>query len=191
MGAQNTSASSPPPAADDGRRGFFAKASAALLGGLVIAGPLAAGVAAFLDPLRRKTGKGEFLRVATLDALPADGGPRRFPVIAVRRDAWNRYPPEPIGAVFLRRVNTPDKVEAFNVTCPHLGCSVAFNAPRDIFQCPCHSSAFALDGAVMSGPSPRGMDTLACEIRDGQGVAEVWVKFENFYTGRTEKDPKA
>ncbi len=187
--------SSPPsaaqPAPDDDRRGFFAKASAIAIGGLLVVCPFLAGLSVFADPLRRKAGGGQFLRVARLDALAADGAPRRFPVIATRRDAWTKYPPSPIGAVFLRRINSAAQVEAFNVICPHLGCSVSFDAPRDIFQCPCHTSAFDVEGQVISGPSPRGLDTLECEIRGDGSDAEVWVKFENFYTGRTDKEAKA
>jgi menaquinol-cytochrome c reductase iron-sulfur subunit len=178
------------PSADD-RRGFFAKFSAVVIGGLLVVCPFLAGLSVFADPLRRKGGNGQFLRVARLDALPADGKPRRFPVIADRRDAWTKHPPAPIGAVYLRRDSGQDKVEAFNVICPHLGCSVSFDAPREIFQCPCHTSAFDLEGDVLSGPSPRGLDTLPCEVRDDGSGTAVWVKFENFFTGRTAKDPKA
>jgi menaquinol-cytochrome c reductase iron-sulfur subunit len=158
---------------------------------LLVVCPFLAGLSVFADPLRRKSGNGQFLRVARLDALAEDGAPRRFPVVADRRDAWTKYPPAPIGAVFLRRVKSPAQVEAFNVICPHLGCSVSFNAPRDIFQCPCHTSAFDVEGQVLSGPSPRGLDTLECEIRDNGSGSEIWVKFENFHTGRTDKEPKA
>lgn len=191
MAASHAQSQVPPLAEGDHRRGFVAKAVATVVGGLLVVCPFLAGLRVFADPLRRTSGRGDFLPVTQLDAIPADGSPRRFPVIAVRRDAWTKYPPAPIGEVYLRRVSTDAKVEAFNVICPHLGCSVAFNAPRDIFQCPCHTSAFALDGAVLSGPSPRGLDSLECEIRTGRGGEEVWVKFENFYTGRTAKEPKA
>jgi menaquinol-cytochrome c reductase iron-sulfur subunit len=161
-----------------------------LIGALVIICPFLASLAVFLDPLRRTSARGALLPVAPLDALPENGAPRRFPVIAARHDAWNKYPPEPIGAVYLRRVSEEPGVEAFNVICPHLGCPVGFNAERDIFQCPCHTSAFQLDGAVVSGPSPRGLDKLECEIRNDGGHERVWVKFENFHTGRTEKVEK-
>jgi len=176
------------------RRGFFAKAAAVLIGTVVVVCPFLAGTAAFLDPLRpprRKSDRGQFLRVASLDAVPADGTPRRFQVIAVRRDAWNRYPPGPIGAVYLRRTGKGKEVEAFNETCPHLGCAVSFIPQRDIFQCPCHTSAFnPNNGDVLSGPSPRGLDKLDCEVRTEDGRDEVWVKYEDFYTGRTVQEAK-
>jgi hypothetical protein len=53
---------------------------------------LAAGLLTLLDPLRRKAGISGFVHVTSLSALPEDGTPRRFPVIADRVDAWNKFP---------------------------------------------------------------------------------------------------
>lgn len=39
--------------------------------------------------------------------------------------------------------------------CTHLGCTVRFDAERACWQCPCHGSRFALDGAVLDGPATR------------------------------------
>ena len=55
--------------------------------------------------------------------------------------------------------------------CPHLGCVVPWEAPEDVFNCPCHSSLFTKVGEVMSGPAPRPMDLFPVEIRGD----EVWV----------------
>ena len=106
MAAPQSSPPSAPPqlASDDDRRGFFAKACAIFVGGLLVVCPFLAGLSVFADPLRRKAGNGQFLRIARLDALAEDGAPRRFPVVATRRDAWTKYPPAPIGEVFLRRI---------------------------------------------------------------------------------------
>ena len=78
--------------------------------------------------------------------LPDDGTPRKVPVIADRTDAWNTYPAEPIGAVFLRR--TGGKVTALQVICPHAGCSINFegSAAAGKFFCPCHAASFDLAG---------------------------------------------
>jgi len=89
--------------------------------------PATVGVVTFLNPLRQKSQSGQFMRLASLDVLPDDGTPRKVPVIADRTDAWNTYPAEPIGAVFLRR--TGAKVTALQVICPHAGCSINFEAP--------------------------------------------------------------
>ena len=107
--------------------------------------------------------------------------------MAGRVDAWNKYPNAPIGAIYLRRTGD-GQVEALNVVCPHAGCFIDFLSGEKKFYCPCHNSRFGLDGAIADrkSPSPRGMDSLEVEVRNG---TEVWVKFQNFQTGHSEKVP--
>jgi menaquinol-cytochrome c reductase iron-sulfur subunit len=192
--------------ADPARRdmlwGFLAAATGLVVGLF----PLGAGLMVFLDPLRGKKrvpasvpdGGSEFLKIATLDAVPDDGIPRRFPVIADLTDAWNFSPGQPVGAVYVRREQGKKEVQVFHATCPHAGCSVAYSHDADpknrLYKCPCHNSAFDLEGEKVNlpgkeNPSPRPMDTL--EV-DEQKLAsgEVWVKFLNFYTGIHEKKAK-
>jgi Rieske Fe-S protein len=127
--------------------------------------------------------------VTTLDALPADGIPRKFAVLADRVDAWNRYSGVPIGAVYLRHT-AEGRIEALHVVCPHAGCFVDFLPGRGNFLCPCHNSAFTIDGRIAdtASPSPRDMDSLQVELRNER---EIWVKFENFKAGRADKVPVA
>lgn len=40
-------------------------------------------------------------------------------------------------------------------SCTHMGCLVAFNGVEREWECPCHGSRFALDGAVLQGPATR------------------------------------
>jgi Rieske Fe-S protein len=173
--------------ADGDRRSFGIKVAAGIIGALVAVVPLFAGAITFFDPLfRRRAGGGKWVRIATLDALPKVGEIYRFPVITERDDKWTLYPPGPIGAVFLRRVNEREKPLAFTTDCPHLGCSVDF---RDgIFKCPCHNSTWTIDGARInpeSCPSPRDLDELKdVEIRNEN---EVWVRFKRFRAGIAEQ----
>jgi quinol---cytochrome c reductase iron-sulfur subunit, bacillus type len=177
------------------RRNVLAAVAATLIGAFVGLVPFAAGLVMFLDPLlKRKSkaggqaGKLQPLRVASLDALPADGTPVQVPVIADLTDAWNREPNQPIGAVYLRRHG--DQVTCFNAICPHAGCFVGYADDRKVFQCPCHTSSFELDGQrIMPSPSPRNMDELAVDaekLKEG----EVWVEFVNYYPGKEEREEK-
>jgi len=171
------------------RRNFLAKALALALGSLAYAVPALAGIVAFLNPLRQKSQAGQFLRVGSLDMLPEDGTPLEVSIVADRTDAWNRFPNEPIGAVFLRRTGK-DVVEALNVVCPHAGCSVQHQEGSGKLFCPCHGATFDLAGKRLdeTSPSPRDLDTLEAEIRNG---TEVWVRFQNFRTGIAEKVEEA
>jgi Rieske Fe-S protein len=181
------------------RRNFLAGAAAVVIGGILSLFPLGVGTLLFLDPiLRRKSKEGghggehsgrPFRRVATVEALPADGTPVQVPVIADLTDAWSRESNQPIGAVYLRKL-ADGNVECFNAICPHAGCFVAFSGERKVFQCPCHTSSFELDGQrIMPSPSPRDMDALAVDekkLKDG----EIWVQFVNYYPGHEEREAK-
>ena len=168
----------------ENRRCFLGQAAAVAFGAAAIAAPVTVCAAAFLNPLRQKSQGGEFLRLASLDAVPADGTPVKTPVVADRVDAWNRFPAEAIGAVFLRR--TDKGVEALQVICPHAGCSINYDVPAKKFFCPCHAASFDLNGARTdaTSPSPRNMDSLEVEIRH---KTEIWVKFQAFGTGTVKK----
>lgn len=167
------------------RRDFLTKAAAIGIGAAATLVPAGAGLITLLDPLRHKARAGSFLRVTTLAALPDDGAPRQFPVVADRQDAWNRFPQVRVGAVYLSKTG-PKEVQALNVVCPHAGCFVNYSANHNHYICPCHDSVFALDGAIKnsSSPSPRPLDTMEVKVSDDGGV---WVKFENYRAGVHEK----
>jgi Rieske Fe-S protein len=170
------------------RRGFFKKVLASVLGTVIAVVPFAAGLAVWLDPVRRKTkAGGQLVRVGTLSALPDDGVPRKFTVLASRVDAWNKSPETAVGAVYLRREKGA-KPRAFNVVCPHAGCFVDYLPAKNGYLCPCHNSTFALDGKIndAKSPSPRGLDELEVEVRND---SEIWVKFQNYRAGVSEKVP--
>ena len=173
------------PERQPGRRSFLTAALAIACGGLATLTPVAAGVWAFLDPLRRKGSAASFLPVTEIAAIPADGVPRQFAVIAERTDAWTGFTAEPIGAVYLRRGEGSDTVEALSATCPHAGCFVEMESTGRCFRCPCHNSTFTLDGGIVSpSPSPRPMDALECRVAKN-GAVEV--KWERFRAGVAEK----
>ena len=189
----------PEEAPPEQRRGFLAALAAIIAGSVALLTPAAVGIVAFLNPLRQKGRAERFIRVASLDALPEDGTPQKFSIVADRTDAWNFFPAVPIGAVYLRRAGK-DGVEALQAVCPHAGCTIGLEAADDgphpnplpkgegtakaglKFFCPCHAASFELTGKRLGAdsPSPRDMDSLAAQIRDG---GEVWVKFQNFVTG--------
>jgi Rieske Fe-S protein len=55
-------------------------------------------------------------------------------------------------------------VVAFSPQCPHLGCAYHWDERNKEFLCPCHTSTFAPDGRVLSGPAPRPLDRLKVKV---------------------------
>lgn len=185
----------PPPTE---RRSFLTSAAAIVVGAIVAIFPFAAGLGVLFDPLRRR-GKGaagvdsedavQFVRIGPLDVLPADGVPHQFVLTDDVVDAWTRSPAQRVGTAFLMRTDAKagPQITAFSSVCPHLGCAVDFNAPAGEFECPCHASAFAKDGAKLFGPSLRGLDPLAVKLVDTGGQQEIWVERARFRTGISER----
>ena len=168
------------------RRSFLTQATAIVVGGLAGLVPFVSGVLYFLDPIvrHRKAAGGTvgFLRAANVSQLPTDGTPERFTLRADVHDAWTLYRNRVLGSVYLRLMPN-GQVIAFNDTCTHLGCKVDYQASNKQFFCPCHQSAFDLDGIKKNKTPPRNMDDLVVEIRDG----EVFVEYQNFITARPDK----
>ena len=95
------------------RRGFLAAIAAVAAAGLAFLAPVWSGIRVALDPLGRAGEDPDLVRVASLAALPADGVPRKFRILADKIDAWNTHVNFPVGTVYLRR--TGDSVEALDV----------------------------------------------------------------------------
>ena len=57
-----------------------------------------------------------------------------------------------------------DKAVAFAPQCTHLGCAYHWDEPSKTFVCPCHTSAFSIDGKVLGGPAPRPLDRYEIKI---------------------------
>lgn len=179
---------------DATRRGFFSEVLAFCIGAAILAVPLVSGLALFFDPLfrrNRRSSTGEdprrdpegFLRVASLASLPENGRPQIFTVYDDLVDAWTKFANQPIGRVYLRKL-LDGRVTAFNVRCPHLGCAVDYRASRNDYFCPCHMSAFNLDGQRENEIPPRGMDSLDVKVKNG---TEIWVRYQVFKAGTPEK----
>jgi glycine/D-amino acid oxidase-like deaminating enzyme/nitrite reductase/ring-hydroxylating ferredoxin subunit len=54
-------------------------------------------------------------------------------------------------------------LNAFDATCPHLGCLVHWNSTERSFDCPCHGSRFDTAGRVINGPANVGLTPAELE----------------------------
>ncbi|MCL5291517.1 MAG: Rieske (2Fe-2S) protein [Actinobacteria bacterium] len=60
-------------------------------------------------------------------------------------------------------------VNAINAACPHVRCKLGWNANTKRFDCPCHGSAFTIDGKRLYGPAPRDMFAMKLRL-EGKNI---------------------
>jgi Rieske Fe-S protein len=68
-----------------------------------------------------------------------------------------------------------DKFVAFEATCTHKGCKVAYDSKSHTIQCPCHNAAFSptQHGKVLSGPPPKALPEVPLTVNKKQGTITV------------------
>ncbi|PRP95404.1 Cytochrome b6-f complex iron-sulfur subunit [Enhygromyxa salina] len=173
-----------PSEGDDTRRAFLKVGVGALGAGLaavVVAPALRYSLWPLAEGVEVTSGGDEFVVVGKRDQFGAV--PVKVDIFADRVDAWNRTKNVKIGSAWV--VELDGQLHAFSSVCPHLGCAVDYEAESDKFVCPCHDSAFGLDGAHEAGPSPRPLDQLEFEEQqDGKLLA---IRFERFKQGIEDK----
>jgi len=65
-------------------------------------------------------------------------------------------------------IHTESGFTALSLTCTHLGCTLEPNETG--FACPCHNSAFDVDGNVTHGPAVTPLQVLRIEITEDKNV---------------------
>jgi nitrite reductase/ring-hydroxylating ferredoxin subunit len=74
-----------------------------------------------------------------------------------------------VGTLDILLVRNGDTVYAMHDRCAHLGCALHTGTLEgDTVVCPCHGSAFALDGTVVRGPATADQPALAVRVQDGK-----------------------
>lgn len=70
--------------------------------------------------------------------------------------------------------------------CTHLGCAVPWEPEVGQFVCPCHASAFEMDGDLINPPAPRPLDRFPVEISDGQVRVDTGERIERDHTSNED-----
>jgi len=112
----------------------------------------------FLPPRAKK--REQWVDAADLTQLPT-GTPQEVTFRINKVDGWKVSSEKTTAWV----VKTADnQAVAFAPQCTHLGCAYHWDDSAKHFLCPCHTSAFAIDGRVLSGPAPRPLDRYEVRI---------------------------
>ncbi|MBU1226879.1 MAG: ubiquinol-cytochrome c reductase iron-sulfur subunit [Actinobacteria bacterium] len=145
------------------RRKFLSRATVAIAAAIGI-GWAVPGVAYVLSPAKKKTGEAEWIVLGAADRVDI-GTPSLFKAKVTKTSGWVSTEAEV--AVY---VVTHDGREfrGFSNVCTHLGCRVRWVADQNEFFCPCHNGVFSVDGQVVAGPPPRGLDEFPVKVEDGQ-----------------------
>ena len=65
---------------------------------------------------------------------------------------------------------------ALSLRCTHLGCSINWEDDKKRFICPCHSSAFYINGEVQNPPAPNALDYFPVIIENGIVKVDIGTK---------------
>ena len=140
------------------RRGFFVAAIYGIGAAIGAALGLPALAYLLLPPKLRK--EDEWIEAGSIDRL-AVNSPVELTFRRTRIDGW-KVLSEKTSAWAVKQ---PDgSVVAFGPQCTHLGCPYHWDEDKKDFLCPCHTSIFAIDGKVLSGPAPRPLDRFETKI---------------------------
>lgn len=155
------------------RRSFFTGAISRWLGGLLTSGLLARSVlpalgavtglvcyswVRFLWP-NRKWSVGAWQRLSHKNDLPPDSVDGQW---VTSHGVW----------IVRRTDQGRDRLFVLRAACTHLGCTTQWDPSLRQFICPCHGSAFSLDGERLRGPANRAMDRCAVRLT-ADGFVEV------------------
>ena len=144
------------------RRGFYVGAIQVLGGIIGAALSLPALVYLFVSPKARKDS--DWIEAGDVTSL-APGQPVEMVFRRNRVDGWKVVSEK--GTAWVVK-NADQSVTAFGPQCTHLGCAYHWDDAKSDFICPCHNSFFSLDGKVISGPAPRGLDRYETKVEGGK-----------------------
>jgi menaquinol-cytochrome c reductase iron-sulfur subunit len=144
------------------RRSFYINAINGLAS--LIAAALAIPAAAYLLIRPKGAEDSGLSEVADLSQLRI-GKPEEVLYERKRVDGWRKVTEK--ASTWLVRTDE-HTIIAFNPACTHLGCAYHWEGSANRFICPCHASAFSIEGKVLAGPAPRPLDRYVAKVEGGK-----------------------
>lgn len=130
--------------------------------GLLLSVPL---IRFALHPVLGKTAENAWAELGAADEFADVAMPVKRIVKIEQLDGWRRIVSEK--SVYVVK-GKDGQLRVLSSVCPHLGCAVTWTEAKNQFVCPCHVGIFAADGALVSGPPPRALDTLEHRVENGR-----------------------
>ena len=140
------------------RRAFYIRFIYCAMSAVGAALALPAAIYLLFPPKARK--ETEWVNAGDLSSIPI-GTPTEVSFERKRVDGW-KVTTEKATAWVLKKSN--NAVIAYTPQCTHLGCAYHWDDGSHTFVCPCHTSAFSLDGQVLGGPAPRPLDRYMVKV---------------------------
>ncbi|MBX3236022.1 MAG: ubiquinol-cytochrome c reductase iron-sulfur subunit [Nitrospiraceae bacterium] len=155
------------------RRTFFGWVTAAAAGlvGIGLGVPL---IGALISPAFRRRAR-DWVDVGAASDVPV-GRPVQLDHVTMLRDGWLQSKSHK--AVWAVKGAAED-ITVFSPICTHLGCGYRWDDGERKFLCPCHGSAYDIEGRVLAGPAPRPLDRLPAKIENGR----LLVTYKEFKAG--------
>lgn len=144
-------------------RNNFVKGVVGILGTVmgVIVGLPAIGY--LLSPALKIQASESWIPLGPLENYPV-GEPTPFSFTRTRINGWEKST-NSYGVYVLRKTESDTTV--FSNICTHLSCRVSWHDDIVQYVCPCHDGHWSKDGAIVSGPQPRPLDTYENKVEDG------------------------
>lgn len=124
-------------------------------------------------PVYAKESEKHWSQIGDVDEFAGSKAPVGRTISFSVRDGWREV--VTTQSVYVSR-GADGRLQVLSSICPHMGCSVAWQPNQGRFVCPCHGGQFAPDGRHISGPPPRGLDSLHTQVKDGK----LQVQFQYF-----------
>ena len=144
------------------RRSFYIKFIYGAMSAIGAALAVPAAIYLLFPPKARK--ETEWVEAADLSRIPT-GTPTEVSFQHEKVDGWKVTSEKATAWVVKTAEN---QVTAFSPQCTHLGCAYHWDDQSHTFLCPCHTSAFSIDGKVLGGPAPRPLDRYSVRIENGK-----------------------
>ena len=151
---------------EPGRRRFLAGIIASIQSAIGASLAFVLGGAVLAPSFARK--RENWLEAGSLGDL-AESEPRAVTVRVARQDGYTQV----VERQLLFLVKTGSSVTALSSTCTHLGCRVSWDAEAKQLKCPCHGGAYDATGAVVGGPPPSPLATIATRIEDERVLVQI------------------